>query len=278
MTEGATNGCANTAEHLRGLADFVADVDREAVAVRDVDPAEGAGSVATVVLQVDVDALDRETPATPDSAPATPDDTPDERADDEQADDSDDGDGQDDEETDTGDDGDDSDDLTPLEQRTLEVLAEAGEQSSAELVDAYGSDSIRKVVLDLEARGLVNRRKDPADGRRYLYSLADDSDDGDSDGAEGADDDTSDDGAADADDATLDAAAALLDERNLDPDGVAEALGGSQSLREFDQALGVDRDLATTVAGRLGVLEQLAAGGSGVGPDEAKTLLDEVVA
>jgi len=67
-------------------------------------------------------------------------------------------------------------DLTDLEQRAVGYIREHGPSSTTDLVEDYGSDSIRKALINLADRGVVEKRKDPDDGRRYLYSLPDSED------------------------------------------------------------------------------------------------------
>jgi hypothetical protein len=147
-------------------------------------------------------------------------------------------------------------------------VVKAGETTASEIVEDYGSESAQKALGDLADRGVLERRKDPEDGRRYLYSLPDGDDDSDA----------GEDGAGEVDERDGDAADATgpFADLDCDPDAVKDALAGAGSLRAFARALDIDRDTATTLAGRLGVLDKLAAGGSGVDPDEAAQLVQEV--
>jgi DNA-binding MarR family transcriptional regulator len=63
--------------------------------------------------------------------------------------------------------------LTPPQAGVLRRLAQFPGQSQRELADALGMHAPRLVALidDLEARGLVERRRDPRDRRNYAISL-----------------------------------------------------------------------------------------------------------
>lgn len=196
-----------TADHLRALADFVADVNREGVAVQDVTPAEAGDSVATVALQVDVDELGT---GGSDLTSVCPDETDD--------------DVQDDSDDDQGGNG-------------------------------GGPDVFACEQCDYET--------DSEHGLAIHVGRVHDGDDEDQD-----DDQEGDQASANGD---------LLDGVDVTRAELVDALAGTQSLRSLTKALDVNRDTATTLAGRLGVIEQLAAGGSGVDPDEAEQIVAEVV-
>src|ERR1700704_4311124 len=65
--------------------------------------------------------------------------------------------------------------LTPPQAGVLRRLAQSPGQSQRGLADALGMHAPRLVALidDLEARGLVERRRDPRDRRNYAISLTD---------------------------------------------------------------------------------------------------------
>lgn len=66
-------------------------------------------------------------------------------------------------------------DLRPPEAGVLNRLARSPGESQRALADALGMHAPRLVALidDLEARGLVERRRDPRDRRNYALSLTD---------------------------------------------------------------------------------------------------------
>jgi DNA-binding MarR family transcriptional regulator len=66
-------------------------------------------------------------------------------------------------------------DLRPPEAGVLRRLARSPGESQRALADALGMHAPRLVALidDLEARGLVERRRDPRDRRNYAISLTD---------------------------------------------------------------------------------------------------------
>ena len=87
-------------------------------------------------------------------------------------------------------DGDETVELTDAEQEVVDVLKDEGELPSSEIRLLTGlSDYLAKVLSRLRDKGVLEYRKDPDDGRRYLYSLAtDDVVDENPDGADPPDD------------------------------------------------------------------------------------------
>jgi len=65
--------------------------------------------------------------------------------------------------------------LENKQQKIVVALLEHGESSGPELQECTGQGSgIHKHLSELAEQGLINRRDDPDDGRRRLYSLTDD--------------------------------------------------------------------------------------------------------
>jgi len=168
-----------TPEQLRRLADLVADLERDDYQIEDVEllPYRDGGAVAAVELSLP-ESDEEATSASPDESPvasamssfrdAVPVSDDSDVADsmEEVGDD-----GPEDEAEDS--DGDETVELTDAEQDVVDVLEDEGELSLSEIKLLTGqSEYISNVLSRLKDTDVLEHRKDPDDGRRYLYSLA----------------------------------------------------------------------------------------------------------
>jgi len=198
-----------TPEQLRRLANLVDDLEMDGYRVTDAELLERCddGIVAAVELSLpegddDATSASAGAAAAASGISAFPGRVP--VSDDEDAvtEDIDDSQGEDDDEPENeaeDPDGDDAVELTDAEQDVVDVLEDEGELPRSEIKSlTERSEYISEVLSRLRDKDILEHRKDPEDGRRYLYSLArDDVVDGARGGPSHQPPDTSDIGAGD---------------------------------------------------------------------------------
>jgi len=168
-----------TPEQLRRLADLVADLGMDGYQVTDAELLERRDDPVVAAVEMSLPESDEE--ATSASAGASPvagamsvlrDGVP--VNDDNDVVDSSEKDGGDEPESEAEDsDGDETVELTDAEQDVVDVLEDEGELSRSEIKLLTGRGGyVHKIIPRLKDEGILEHRKDPEDGRRYLYSLA----------------------------------------------------------------------------------------------------------
>jgi hypothetical protein len=167
-----------TPEQLRRLADLVRDLEMDGYQVTDAELLERCDGRTVAAVELSLPEGDGDTTAaSPGAAVASAmsvltDAVP--VSDDNNVDDSpgeDDGDEPENEAEDS--DGDDAVELTDAEQDVVNVLEDEGELSRSEIkLLTERSEYIGEVISRLRDKDIVEHRKDPEDGRRYLYSIA----------------------------------------------------------------------------------------------------------